>query len=112
MSLGTVTDEQWVGDKTIISQVLPTDPDAQRERKALVVYQGDTNNNKYTVTIPAVRTKDSGGDSLLLPGTDLYDLTLAPTSAFVTRFNSFARTPDSDTETVTILEIRLVGRNI
>ena len=112
MSLGVVTKEQWVGDNTILSQAPPTDPDAQRERKALVVYQGDTNNQKYSVTIPAARTKTGGGAALIIPGTDKYDLTLTPVSAFVTRFNSFARTPDSDAETVTILEIRLVGRNI
>ena len=33
-------------------------------------------------------------------------------AAFVTAFQAMARTPDSDTETVTITEIRLVGRNI
>lgn len=112
MSLGVVSNEQWVGDNTVLSQVPPVDPDAQRERKALVVYQGDTNNKLYTVTIPAARTKAANGDPLILPGTDKYDLTVAPVSGFVTRFNSFARTPDSDQETVTIVEIRLVGRNI
>lgn len=112
MSLGVVANEQWVGDNTQLSQTPPTDPDAQRERKGLVVYQGDTNMQKYTCTIPCVRTKTAGGAALIIPGTDKFDLTLTPVSGFVSRFNSFARTPDSDSETVTIIEIRLVGRNI
>lgn len=111
MSIGVITQEQWVGDSTVLTQVPPTDPDAQRERKALVIYQGDTNNKLYSATIPCARTKD-GGDSLIIPGTDKYDLTADVVAAFVTRFNSFARTPDSDQETVTVTEIRLVGRNI
>jgi hypothetical protein len=110
--LGTVSKEQWVGDNTIISQARPSDPDAQRERKGLVVYKGGTNNKLYTLTIPTIRTKTSGGASLIVPGTDLFNLTLAPIAAWVAGFESLARTPDLDTETVTIQEIRLVGRNI
>lgn len=111
MSLGTMSNEQWVGDNQALNQTPPTDPDAQRERKGLVTYKGNTSNEKYTTTIPAVRVKDADGDSLLIPGSDLFNLTLAPVSGFVSRFQSFARTPDSDTENVTILSIRLVGRN-
>lgn len=112
MTLGTVGTEKWVGDSTQLSPTPPTDPDAQRERKALITYKGNTSNKIYTATIPAVRVKTTGGDSLLLPASDMYDLTLEPTATFVTNFNGFGRTPDSDTENVTILSIRTVGRNI
>lgn len=111
MTIGVIANEQWVGDNTVLSQIPPTDPDAQRERKALVIYEGDTNHKLYSATIPCARTKD-GSTPLIVAGTDKYDLTATVVAAFVTRFNSFARTPDSDAETVTVKEIRLVGRNI
>lgn len=110
--LGVVQKEQWVGDNTLISSARPTDPDAQRERKGLVTYIGNTSGKSYTLTIPTIRTKTSAGASLIVPGTDLFNLTLTPVAEWVAGFQSLARTPDSDTETVTIQEIRLVGRNI
>lgn len=110
--LGTISTEMWVGDKTLISNTRPTDPDAQRERKGLVVYTGNTTGKKFSFTIPTIRTKTSGGASLIVPGTDLFNLTLAPIAALVAGINSFARTPDDDTEAITVQEIRLVGRNI
>lgn len=112
MSLGVVSNEQWVGDNTPLNQVPPTDPDAQRERKALVTYKGNSSNKLYTLTIPAARTKASDGTNLLLPASDMYDLTKTPVAAFKTRFQSFARTPDDDQEGVTVISIRTVGRNI
>lgn len=110
--LGTVHSEQWVGDNTTISNTRPTDPDAQRERKGLVTYVGNTTGKKYTFTIPTIRTKTAGGASLIVPGTDLFNLTLDPVEDFVTAMNGFMRTPDDDLETITIQSIRLVGRNI
>jgi len=110
--LGVVATEMWVGDSTQISSTPPTDPDAQRERKGLVVYQGDVSAKKFTLTIPTIRTKTSGGVSLIVPGTDKFDLTKTLVSEWITGFESIGRSPDSDTEGVTVLEIRLVGRNI
>lgn len=109
---GVLHKERWVGDDTIISQALPTDPDAQRERKMLVVYEGDTSKKKFTCTVPTARRKLADDTPLLLAGTDLYDLTVTEIAAFKTAFETIARSPDSDTETVTILEMRAVGRNI
>lgn len=110
--LGTHQDTMWVGDKTQNSAAWPSDPDAQRERKALVRYHGDTTNDVFTLTIPAVRTKDSGGNSLLLPGTDKFNLAETEVAAWVTAFEQIGRSPNDDTETVTVDEITLVGRNI
>lgn len=111
-TLGTLHNEQWVGDSSLLSNALPTDADAHRERKALVTYIGNTSNKVYTLTIPTVRTKAGDGSSLLVPGTDLFNLALAIPAAFVTQFQGFARTPDNDQEEVTVQSIRLVGRNI
>jgi len=110
--LGTVQQEMWVGDSTLISSSFPTDPDAQRERKALVRYHGNTTNDVFTLTIPAVRTKDSGGDSLLLAGTDKFNLAATEVAAWVTAFEAIGRSPNNDTENVTVDSITLVGRNI
>lgn len=110
--LGTVASEMWIGDNTAISQARPTDPDAQRERKGLIVYKGNTNNKLFTATLPTIRTKTAGGASLIIAGTDKFDLAAPLVAPFVSDFQSLARTPDSDLETVTIVEIRLVGRNI
>jgi hypothetical protein len=113
LTLGTIEREQWVGDNTLISNILPTDPDAQRERKGLVTYVGNTTSKLYTLTIPTIRTKAlDGTTSLLTPGTDLFDLSAGLVAAWVAEFEGLARTPDNDTETVTVQSIRLVGRNI
>lgn len=103
---GVVARESWVGDNTVLSNAAPTDELAQRELKWLVVYEGNTSNKKYQVTLPTANPTGR-----LLPGTDLADLTETAMAAFVTAFEDMARTPDDDTETVSVLEIRLVGRN-
>jgi len=110
--LGVHQDTMWVGDKTQVSAAYPTDPDAQRERKALVVYEGVTTHDVFTLTIPAVRTKTAGGVSLLLAGTDQFDLAAGLVSAWVSAFETLGRSPNNDTENVNVLSIRLVGRNI
>lgn len=107
ITLGTIHKEAWVGDSTVLSQTLPTNQFAQRELKWLVRYRGNTSNKIFTLTIP---TADPTGR--LVAGTDRADLTNAQIANFVTEFQGFARTPDSDTETVTVLDITLVGRNI
>ena len=104
---GVVQQEAWVGDRTVISNTPPTDENAQRELKWLVVYSGATSHKLFQVAIP---TADPTGR--LVPGTDLADLTDTEMAAFVTAFETLARTPDSDTETVNVEQIRLVGRNI
>lgn len=107
ITLGTVQKEKWVGDDTVLSNTIPANVFAQRELKALVLYEGDTSQKKFSIEIP---TFDPTGR--MIPGTDLVDLSNTEVAAFVAAFEAVARTPDSDTETVTVLEIRLVGRNV
>jgi len=107
ITLGTMAQEQWIGDLTLLSNTLPTNPFAQRELKWLVRYHGDTTGKKFQLEIPTADPTDR-----LVAGTDLADLTETDMAAFVTAFEAFARTPDSDTETVTIDQIVLVGRNL
>lgn len=107
ITLGVIHKEAWIGDNTLLSQVLPTNAFAQREIKWLVRYRGNTSKKIFTLTIP---TADPTGR--LVPGTDRADLTNPQMQTFVSRFEGFARTPDSDQETVTVMDITLVGRNI
>lgn len=48
----------------------------------------------------------------LVPGTDLADMTDTDIAAYVTAFETIAKSPDDDTEGVNVLDMRLVGRNI
>lgn len=105
---GVIQKEMWVGDDTILSNADPTDETAERERKYLVTYEGDTSHKLFQVAIP---TADPPAGSRVV-GTDQLDLTNATVAAWVNAFEAIARTPDSDAETVTVLSIRIVGRNI
>lgn len=102
---GNVAFESWVGDVTTVNDTRPPKA-AQRELKWLVRYHGDSTMNKYTFTIPTADV------DLVLDGTDLMDMTLQAAIDLVGAIEAFARTPDDSTETVTVDEIRLVGRNI
>lgn len=108
ITLGVVSKESWVGDETVLSNTPPASPEAQREKKWLVKYTGDTTDKVYTLEI-ATAELDGGH---LLPMSDLADLTETDMAAFVTAFEAIARTPDDDAETVTVQSIRFVGRNL
>lgn len=102
---GTIKKEAWVGDSTVISNVPPVDSNAQVELKFLLTYEGDTSKKKFRSEVPTPDT------SKVIAGTDKVDLTDTDIAAYVTAFETIARSPDSDTETVTVLDMELVGRN-
>lgn len=102
ITIGTLVADQWTGDKTIYARTLPTDENAQRERKFLVKYEGTTSHSIYTATVP---TADFAGR--LISGTDLVDLTETDIAAFVTAFETLCKTPEG--EAVNVLEMRAVG---
>lgn len=109
LSRGTIQKEMWVGDNTLLDNTWPDDdPEAQREDKLLVTYQGDTSKKLYHLTIPCINrtllTFDTKGDGVAID-------TGAAVIAFVTAFEQIARTPDNDEETVTVVAMRFVGRN-
>jgi len=86
---------------------IPTNPYAQREMKWLVSYVGDASGKIFQSEIAAPDITDN-----VVPNTDQADLTSTDWAAFVTAFESYVRSPDNGTETVTVLSARLVGRNI
>lgn len=108
ITLGVVAKESWIGDRTTLSSTPPTDPLAQRENKWLVRYTGDTSGKVFQLEIATAEL--AGGH--LLPMSDFADLTETDMAAFVTEFEGIARTPDDDTETVTIQSIQFVGRKL
>lgn len=109
ITLGTVHKERWVGDDTLISSALPGSEEAQREKKWLVTYTGDTLGRVYQIEIPTALLTGH-----LVAGSDLANMASANMIAFVAAFEQIARAPDDVTsvETVTIQSIRYVGRNL
>ncbi|MCC7017837.1 MAG: hypothetical protein IT564_11610 [Rhodospirillales bacterium] len=104
--LGTIARDRWVGDSTTISNVAPATPTAQIELKFQFTYEGDTSKKVYRIEVP------TADPSKTVAGTDQVNMADADIAAFVTAFEAIGRTPDDDTETVTVLEGRLVGRNV
>jgi len=109
--MGTVQQEAWIGDRTVLSNTPPTAIAAQREFKILVTYRGDTTNKLYNLEIA---TPDFAVWELADPGNSDALRLDQPTAVtdWVAAFEQLARTPDDDVETVTIVSARLVGRNI
>lgn len=104
--LGVVGSDRWVGDSTTLTNVPPSDPGAQVELKFQFTYEGATSHKKYRIEIP------TANPALTVAGTDLVDLADTDVAAFVTAFETLAKAPDDDTEGVSIIEGRLVGRNV
>jgi hypothetical protein len=107
ITLGEVAKETRSSYVEILSQDAPTDANAQRERKWLVTYRTNTAEKLFRMEIPTAKVVGN-----LLPASDEADLTATDMAAFVTAFEAFQRSPDDPTETVTVISIRNVGRNI
>jgi hypothetical protein len=103
--LGTLSGDMWVGDKTKYGNAPPSDVNAQRERKFLVVYEDVTTLALYNMEIG---TADFTGR--LLDDTDLVDLTETDIATFITAFEVLARSPEGNN--VNVVQIRAVGRAI
>lgn len=104
ITLGNLVADQWTGDRTQYSNAIPTDENAQRERKFLVKYEDTTSLAQYRMEIP---TADLTGR--MIAGTDLVDLTDTEIAAFITAFETLCKSPEGGA--VNVLEIRAVGRS-
>lgn len=121
ITIGTVRDDTLIAYSTNRSSVAPTDPNAQRERKWLVTYTDNTPffdpgpnlipnagyGKIFTFAIPTAALALAG---VLVPSTDLANLTVAPMPAFVTAFQTLARSPYGGS--VLVKSITAVGRNL
>lgn len=110
LCLGVLAKDMWVGDSTELDASLPASNYAQRENKLLVTYKGNTTEKIFTATLPTV-------DLALLTftpgGKDAVSLTVgAEVIALIAAIEAMGRTPDDDTETIEVIGLRFVGRNI
>jgi len=106
LSIGELT-KQHMNLAIVDTPAIPTNPYAQREMKWLVQYQGDSSGKLFSIEIACPDITDN-----VVVNTDVADLASTDWSAFVTAFESYVRSPDNGTETVTVVGARLVGRNI
>lgn len=102
--LGNLTADRWTGDATKYNASLPTDVNAQRERKFLVNYQDTTTFAPYRIEIG---TADLEGR--MIAGTDFVDLTNTEIAAWITAYEAVAKSPEGNG--VNVLSIQAVGRN-
>lgn len=101
--------DMWVGDSSLITPAAPASHYAQRESKLLIRYRGATSGKLFTVTLPTV---DLAKLTFVPGGKDAVDITTgAEMIALVTAIETIGRTPDSDTETITVESAQFVGRN-
>jgi len=114
-ALAAAIDDLTIGELTKQIAIVPvidtpaiaTDPYAQRELKWLVRYQGDSSGKMFSIEIAA---PDITGN--VVPNSDVADITSTDWAAFVTAFEAYAKSPDDVAETVTVIDARVVGRNI
>jgi len=86
----------------------PTDPNAQRERKWLVLYHDTVTSKKYRLEIP---TADLGGGNLVT-NSDEANLADVQIAAFVTAFEAVAVDPDTGANPVEVDKILHVGKRL
>lgn len=96
--------------ETELSSALPVSQWARRELKMLVTYVGDTSGDTFRIEVP---TPDL--DALTLETGDANYVNILDAgvmASWVTAFEAIARSPNDETETVTVETARIVGRNI
>lgn len=107
-SLGLVADGAYtsIGETSIVklsNQKYSTD--GQREERWLCSYQDNISLQIFQMEIPCRKASVKPPVNL-----DTVDLTVAPWVDFKTRFQALFVSPDG--EAITLLEVRLVGRNV
>lgn len=106
LSAGTLRKSQALQDSSAFAGAAPTDPNAQRERKWRVDFQDTVTGRFGKVEIPVAFVNSS----VKLPGTDQADFSAASWTAFISAFETTARSIDGNTVNVT--GATLVGRNL
>ena len=110
LTLGILASDQWVGDRTNISDALPTDNFAQRELKLKFTMDGSGDGGYFYRTLPC---PDLALVTIIPNTKGAIDLTTgAEMIAAVAAIEAIGRHPDDDTQTVTVVKCEVVGRNI
>jgi len=108
ITLGQLKTSSVVFRKQEEDTATPTDPNAQRERKWLVVYHDTTTGKKYRAEIP---TADLTGTNLQT-NSDMANLADTQIAAFVTAFEAIVKDPDTGLNDVAIDYIQHVGKRL
>lgn len=113
ITLGVRRSQSWIGDLTTVSNQWPADKNAHRENKLLVTYRDDVTEEEFILTIPTIDGEQlnfvpGGGDAVQFSGAGAS----VNIVNWVTAFEAVARTPRSDANSVTVVGMRFVGRNI
>jgi len=108
ITLGQLKTSSVVFRKQDEDTAIPTDPNAQRERKWLVVYHDTTTGKKYRAEIP---TADLSGTNLQT-NSDKANLADTQIAAFVTAFEAIVKDPDTGLNDVAIDYIQHVGKRL
>lgn len=113
ITLGVRARQSWTGDRTTVSNDKPTDKAAQRESKLRVKYRGNTTQKPYNVSIPTVDFSklvflEGAKDAVAFKAANGAH---ADIIAWVTAFQTIARSPDDDLENVTVIGMRFIGAN-
>lgn len=107
---GVIRHEKVLIYDTALDANIPTDGFARRELKLLLRYQGDTSGEIYRSEFPCpdldVLTFESGDANYVV----MADAGVM--AAFISAWEAIARSPEDESETVTILDIHVVGRNL
>jgi hypothetical protein len=110
ISMGAVQREILTISNKKYDPALPTDQNAQRERKWVVRYKDEVTFNVYETEIPCARVLGTGNVNLLIAGTSKADFTRQDWIDWIADFEQVARSQDGNF--VTVLDAYLVGRNI
>ena len=113
ITLGIRARQSWTGDITIVSNAKPTNNAAQRESKLRVNYMDDVTEEGFSVSIPTVDFAalvflDGAKDAVAFKAANG---ATAAMIAWVTAFETIARSPRSDQNTVTVTKMKFVGAN-
>ena len=103
LTLGTLHKSATIQNEAVISNTLPTDVNAQRERKWLIRYQDTVTEKIYTAEIGTADLTDN-----LVPNSDMALLTSTDWAAFKTAFEAVVLSPDGNA--VVLYQAFHVGR--
>ena len=107
---GVIRDETTVAEDALLDGSVPASNIARRELKLLIRYTGNVSGDEFrselATPLLTALTMESGDANFV----QLADGGVM--AAFVTAFQTFARSPNDPTENVTIQSVQVVGRNI
>jgi hypothetical protein len=109
VTLGTRAKQHW-GEETVVSNAKPAEQDAQIETELLVRYIGDTTEKPFSFRIPTADytafnfADPPAGDQVIISGAGAS----AATTALITALETTLRSPDDDTETITVVGMEVV----